>query len=158
MSTAKLERISIPGVAPRAYEAMIQLEKVVAGLGLEHEIYELVKIRASQINGCAFCIDMHTKDARAAGETEQRIYALNAWREAPFFTERERAALALAEAITQVSQGHVPDDVYAAAAAQFDDEELAALVMATVTINAWNRIAIACRTPAGTYAPPPRGA
>ncbi|HWV38670.1 MAG TPA: carboxymuconolactone decarboxylase family protein [Vulgatibacter sp.] len=147
------ERISIPKVAPKAIEAMLQLENATAGLGLERPLYELIKIRASQINGCAHCIDMHTKDARAAGETEQRIYALDAWRETPFFTERERAALALTEAITLITQGQVPEEVWAQAAAQFDEKELGALVMAAVTINAWNRIAISSRTLAGTYEP-----
>ncbi len=149
--TTTEERLSIPALAPPAYAAMLQLEHAVRDLGLEAALYELVKIRASQVNGCAYCIDMHTKDARAAGETEQRIYALDAWREAPFFTERERAALALTEAVTLVADGHVPDDVYAAAAAQFDPRELAALIMAIVTINAWNRIAVTSRTVAGTY-------
>lgn len=153
---SKTDRISMPGVAPRAFEAMLHLESAVAGLGLERRLYELIKIRASQINGCAFCIDMHTKDARADGETEQRIYALDAWRETPFFSQRERAALALTEAITLVTQGHVPDEVYAEAAAHFDEKELGALVMAAVAINAWNRIAIACRTPVGSYEPTPR--
>lgn len=150
------ERVSVAEQTPDAFAAMLHLERAVAGMGLEKSLYELVKIRASQINGCAYCIDMHTKDARAEGETEQRIYALNAWRETPFFTERERAALALAESITLVTDGHVKDEVYAAAAARFDEKELAALIMATVTINAWNRISIACRTPAGTYEPAKR--
>jgi len=150
---SKPNRVSIPDVAPKAYQAMLHLEHAVEGLGLERPLYELIKIRASQINGCAFCIDMHTKDARAGGETEQRIYALDAWRETPFFTERERAALALTEAITLVTQGHVPDEVYAAAAVHFDEKELGALVMAAVAINAWNRIAISSRTPAGIYEP-----
>lgn len=141
----------MPELAPKAYAAMLHLENAVHALGLDERLYELVKIRASQINGCAFCIDMHTKDARAAGETEQRIYALNAWRETPFFTERERAGLALAEAITLVSQGQVSDEVYAQAADQFSPAEIAALVMATTAINAWNRIAISSRQAAGTY-------
>lgn len=130
---------------------MLHLERAVQAMGLEESLYELVKIRASQINGCAFCIDMHTKDARAAGETEQRIYALNAWRETPFFTERERVGLALAEAITLVSQGQVGDEVYAQAAEVFSPSEIAALIMATTTINAWNRIAISSRQTAGTH-------
>jgi AhpD family alkylhydroperoxidase len=152
--TGPSERLSIPKIAPHAYAAMIQLERAVRGMGLEEPLYELVKIRASQVNGCAFCIDMHTKDARAAGETEQRIYALAAWRETPFFSERERAALALTEAITRVTEGHVPDEVWSEAAERFTPEELAALVMAITAINAWNRIAISCRTPAGIYQPP----
>jgi len=114
---------------------------------------ELVKIRASQINGCAFCIDMHTKDARAAGETEQRIYALDAWREAPFFTSRERAALAWTEAVTLVRQGHVPDEVFEEAKRHFTEEELANLTLAVVAINGWNRLSIAFRAVPGSYQP-----
>jgi len=147
------ERLSVFKVAPKAYQAMVQLEQAVRSLGLETKLYELTKIRASQVNGCAFCIDMHTQDARAAGETEQRIYALNAWRETPFFSARERAALSLTESITLVSETHVPDHIYAEAAAQFTETEIAALIMAITTINAWNRIAIASRTVAGTYKP-----
>jgi AhpD family alkylhydroperoxidase len=147
------ERISLPKIAPKAYSAMLHLERAVHDLGLDPKLYELVKIRASQINGCAFCLDMHTKDARAGGETEQRIYVLPAWREAPFYTAKERAALALTEAITLVAEGHVPDEVYAEAAACFDEPEIAALILAITTINAWNRLAIASRTPAGSYQP-----
>src|ERR671934_169728 len=106
---------------------------------LDPKLFELVKIRASQINGCAYCLDMHTKDARAAGETEQRIYALNAWRETPFFTDRERAALEWTEAVTRVADTHVPDEIYQRVAAQFKEEELVALTFAVVAINAWNR-------------------
>lgn len=146
-------RLVIPTLAPQAYQAMIALEVSVRALGLEESLYELVKIRASQVNGCGFCIDMHTKDARAAGETEQRIYALNAWREAPFFSDRERAALAFTEAVTLVTEGHVPDEVYAATAERFSEQEMAALTMAIVTINAWNRIAITSRTLPGSYKP-----
>ena len=147
------ERLSIPKLAPKAYSAMLHLEQAVHALGLDPKLYELVKIRASQINGCAFCIDMHTKDARAAGETEERIYLLPAFREAPFYTDKERAALALTEAVTLISETHAPDDVYAEAAAHFDEGELAALIMAITAINAWNRIAITSRTPAGIYEP-----
>jgi AhpD family alkylhydroperoxidase len=121
--------------------------------GLEPELLELVRIRASQINGCGFCLDMHTKDARAKGETEQRIYALDAWQEAPFYTPRERAALALAEAVTLVSDGRVPDDVYRDAADVFKEAELAALIWAAIVINAYNRVAIATRMPFGGYKP-----
>jgi len=117
-------------------------------------LLELVKTRASQINGCAFCIDMHTKDARANGETEQRLYALNAWRETPFYTDRERAALAWTEAVTLISEGHVPEDVFEQARAQFSDEELVNLTVALVAINGWNRLSIAFRVPAGAYQPP----
>ena len=120
---------------------------------LDHSLFELVKIRASQMNGCAYCLDMHTKDARKAGETEQRIYALSAWRETPFFSERERAALEWTEAVTRVGDTHVPDAVYQAAKAQFSDDELVALTMGVVVINSWNRLAVAFRAPAGTYQP-----
>ena len=120
---------------------------------LERPLFELVKIRASQINGCAYCIDMHTKDARLAGETEQRIYALNAWRETPFFSERERAALEWTEAVTRVADTHVPDDVHKRVAAQFTEEELVALTMGVIVINSWNRLAVSFRAPAGTYQP-----
>ena len=120
---------------------------------LEPSLFELVKIRASQMNGCAYCLDMHTKDARLRGETEQRIYALNAWRETPFFTDRERAALEWTEAVTRVGDTHVPDEVYRQATAQFSDDELVALTMGVVVINSWNRIAVAFRAPAGSYQP-----
>jgi AhpD family alkylhydroperoxidase len=120
---------------------------------LERRLFELVKIRASQINGCAYCIDMHTKDARLAGETEQRIYALSAWREAPFYTDRERAALEWTEAVTRVAETHVPDEVYERAARQFKEAELVALTFAIVVINGWNRLAVSFRAPAGTYQP-----
>src|ERR671912_515695 len=128
--------------------AMLALSREVETSGLERRLYELVKIRASQMNGCAYCLDMHTKDARAAGETEQRIYALNAWRETPFFSDRERAALEWAEAITWVTDGHVPDDVYGRVRGHFDEPELVALTFAAVAINAFNRLAIAFRVPA----------
>ena len=118
---------------------------------IEHTLFELVKIRASQINGCAYCIDMHTKDARRAGETEQRIYALNAWRETPFFTDRERAALEWTEQVTRVADTHVPDEVYQRSTAQFDEAELVALTFAVIVINSWNRLAISFRPPVGTY-------
>ena len=120
---------------------------------LDRKLFELVKIRASQINGCAYCIDMHTKDARAAGETEQRIYALNAWRETPFFTHRERAALEWTEALTLVADTHAPDDVFARVSAVFSEAEFVALTFGVVVINAWNRVSIACRPPVGSYEP-----
>ncbi len=122
------------------------------GSGLEGSLLELVKVRASQINGCAFCIDMHTKDARAAGESEQRLYALSAWREAPFFTERERAALALTEAVTLIADSHAPQAVIDGAAAAFSPDELTWLLYAVIEINAWNRLAITTGAPeAGSY-------
>ncbi|HXD75977.1 MAG TPA: carboxymuconolactone decarboxylase family protein [Vicinamibacterales bacterium] len=120
---------------------------------LDHKLFELVKIRASQINGCAYCIDMHTKDARAAGETEQRIYALNAWRETPFFTDRERAALEWTEAVTRVADTHVPDDVFEKVRAVFSEEEIVALTFGVVVINSWNRISVSFRPPVGAYEP-----
>jgi AhpD family alkylhydroperoxidase len=132
-------------VAPGVMQAMKALETAAEKSGLETSLVELVKIRASQINGCAFCLHMHTRDARAKGETEQRIYLLNAWRESPLFSDRERAALAWTEAVTLVSETHVPDDVFAQAKAQFSDEELAQLTLLIVAINGWNRFAIAFR-------------
>ena len=140
-------------VAPGAYKAMAGLEIYVRHSGLEPALLHLIKLRASQINGCAYCIDMHSKDARAEGETEQRLYALNAWRETPFYTDRERAALAWTEAVTLIHDGHAPDDVYQEARTHFKDEELVNLTVAIVTINAWNRMAIAFRTEPGTYQP-----
>jgi AhpD family alkylhydroperoxidase len=120
---------------------------------LEHSLLELVKIRASQINHCAHCLDMHTKDARAAGETEQRIYALSAWRETPFYSERERAALEWTEAVTRLADTQVPDEVYERAAVQFNEDELVALTFAVVVINGWNRLAVSFRAPVGAYQP-----
>jgi AhpD family alkylhydroperoxidase len=142
--------------SPGAYRAMAGLEAFVRGSGIEHALLHLVKMRASQINGCAYCIDMHSKDARAAGESEQRLYALDAWRETPFYTPRERAALAWTEALTSVRDGHVPDAVFQEARAEFSEEELMNLTMAVVAINGWNRIAIAFRAVPGTYQPPAR--
>jgi AhpD family alkylhydroperoxidase len=139
--------------APGAYRAMAALEAYVRNSGLETPLLELVRLRTSQINGCAFCIDMHTKDARAAGETEQRLYCLDAWREAPFYSDRERAALAWTEAITRISDGHAPDDVFDAARQHFSDEELSNLTIAIVAINGWNRLAIGFRAVAGEYQP-----
>jgi AhpD family alkylhydroperoxidase len=138
--------------APGSYPPMAGLEQYVRGSGLEAPLLELVKIRASQLNGCAYCLDMHTKDARAHGETEQRIYVLSAWREAPFYTERERAALEWTETVTKLGEHGVPDDVYARASAQFKDAELVNLTMAIVAINGWNRLAIAFHSPVpGSY-------
>ena len=120
---------------------------------IERPLFELVKIRASQINGCAYCLDMHTKDARLAGETEQRIYALNAWRETPFFSDRERAALEWTEAVTRVADTHVPDDLHERVSRHFNEDELVTLTFGVVVINAWNRLAVSFRAPAGTYQP-----
>ena len=132
--------------APGAMKAMMALETEVQQSGLEPTLVELVKIRASQINGCAFCLHMHTRDARSKGETEQRIYLLDAWRESPVYSDRERAALAWTEAVTLVSQTHVPDAVYEQAKAQFSEEELVKLTLLIATINAWNRFAISFRS------------
>jgi AhpD family alkylhydroperoxidase len=120
---------------------------------LEPALFELVKIRASQLNGCAYCIDMHTKDARRAGETEQRIYALNAWRETPFFSDRERAALEWTEALTRLADSRVSDDLFERVRRQFDEAELVALTFAVIVINGWNRLSISFRPPVGTYQP-----
>ncbi|EEF58744.1 carboxymuconolactone decarboxylase family protein [Pedosphaera parvula] len=146
-------RLDYTKASPGAYKAMAGLEHYVRHSGLEPSLLELIKLRASQINGCAFCIDMHTKDARAHGETEQRLYLLDAWREAPFYSERERAALAWTEAVTLVSESHVPDSIYEQARAQFSEEEMINLTMAVVAINGWNRISIAFRAVPGAYQP-----
>jgi len=147
-------RINWMKSAPAVVHAMFGLQKAVNESGLEPALLELVKMRASQINGCAACIDMHTKDARAAGETEQRLYLLAAWHEAAhLYTERERAALAWTEALTRVTEGHAPDDVYEQVHAQFKDAELAQLTLAIVAINGWNRLNIGFRMPAGDYQP-----
>ncbi|MCW5980871.1 MAG: carboxymuconolactone decarboxylase family protein [Bryobacteraceae bacterium] len=134
-------------------QAMLRLQREVDSSGVEPSLLELMKIRASQINGCAYCIDMHTKDARLRGETEQRIYALNAWRETPFFNDRERAALEWTEAVTRLDDGHVPDELYERVRRVFTESELVALTFALVTINGWNRLSISFRVPAGTYQP-----
>jgi AhpD family alkylhydroperoxidase len=139
--------------SPKAGQAMLALQAFVNDSGLEHPLLELVKMRASQINGCAYCLDMHSKDARAAGETEQRLYLLDAWRETDLYSARERAALAWTEAVTLVADTHVPDDVYAQAREQFSEEELTKLTVAVVAINGWNRLAIAFRAEPGRYQP-----
>ena len=132
--------------------AMLELSSQVEGK-VERRLFELVNIRASQNNGCAYCLDMHTKDARLAGETEQRIYALNAWRETPFFSDRERAALEWTEAVTRVADTHVPDEIYERVKTQFDEAEVVALTFAIVVINSWNRLAVSFRVPVGSYQP-----
>jgi AhpD family alkylhydroperoxidase len=144
-------RISYLKAAPGARDALMHVSDYVHGSGLEESLLGLVFLRASQINGCAFCIDMHWKDLRAIGESEEALYMLNAWREAPGYTERERAALAWTEAVTLVAEGHVPDDVYQAARKQFTDTELVNLTLAIAVINSWNRMSIAFRVPAGHY-------
>jgi AhpD family alkylhydroperoxidase len=146
-------RIDHRKASPGAMKAMFGLERYVHESGLPAGLVDLVKLRVSQINGCAYCIDMHTKDLRAAGETEQRLYLLDAWREAPFYSEPERAALAWAEAVTLVTEGHVPDEVYQNARNQFNEDELVNLTMAVVAINGWNRLSIAFRSVPGSYQP-----
>jgi AhpD family alkylhydroperoxidase len=134
-------RVKIDKVAPAGYNAVLGLEKFIESTPLTRVHKDLIKIRASQINGCAFCINMHTKDARKAGETEQRIYALNAWRDTPFFTDEERAILALTEEVTLIS-GHVKDETYTQAATLLDETYLAQVILSIITINVWNRIGI----------------
>ncbi|HET8940642.1 MAG TPA: carboxymuconolactone decarboxylase family protein [Rudaea sp.] len=140
-------------MAHAGIQALRDLEAYIHDCGLEPALIELVKMRASQINGCAYCLDMHSKDARAAGETEQRLYVLDAWREAPFYTARERAALEWTEAVTRVADTHVPDDVHERVAQHFNQKDLLALTLAVIAINGWNRLAISSRTEAGTYQP-----
>ncbi len=146
-------RLNYGKVAPGVRKAMLGLENYVNNCGLEPVLLDLVRLRASQINGCAFCIDMHAKDLRAAGESEQRVYMLDAWRESPFYSDRERAALAWTEAVTLVTAGHVPDEVYEQAHRHFSEEELANLTLAIVAINGWNRLNISFRTVPGGYQP-----
>jgi AhpD family alkylhydroperoxidase len=134
-----------------ALKSLLELEKYITNSGLDHKLIHLLKMRASQINGCAYCIDMHSIDARAGGETEQRLYELDAWRETPFYTDRERAALAWTEAITNVAQTHVPDDVYEEVKKQFNEKEIVDLTLVASVINTWNRIAIATRAVPGRY-------
>lgn len=139
--------------APGVYKAMSGLEQYLHHCGLEESLLHLVKLRTSQINGCAYCLDMHWKDLRSIGENEQRLYSLDAWRECPYYTDRERAALAWTEAITRVALGQVPDEVFAEVRPHFTDAELSNLTLAIATINAWNRLSIAGRIVPGTYQP-----
>jgi AhpD family alkylhydroperoxidase len=157
-TTGVSARLDFHNHAPTFSKAMSHLEHAAIQeldrVGLDRPLRELVRIRASQLNGCAFCLDMHTKDARAIGETEQRIYALSAWRETPFFTAAERAALALTESVTVLPVDHVPEHVYDAAAAEFGEDEMAALLCLIITINAWNAISVSTRSPVpGSYKP-----
>ncbi|UQZ83526.1 Carboxymuconolactone decarboxylase family protein [Paenibacillus konkukensis] len=138
-------RFNMYQVNPEAYQAMLGLEKYTAGTTIDKKLKELIKIRASQLNSCAFCIDMHTRDAREMGETEQRIYALNAWRETPYFSDEERAVLALTESITLVAETHVPDEVFEEMQRFFTDKQISEIIMQIVTINAWNRIGVSTR-------------
>jgi AhpD family alkylhydroperoxidase len=146
-------RINLMNVNPGILHAMLGLEEQVSKGGLDSKLLDLVRMRASQINGCAYCLDMHSKDARAAGETEQRLYGLNAWRETPYYSARERAALEWTEALTLVTDGHVPDEVYQRVRQQFSEDELAHLSLAIVAINGWNRLNVAARTVPGDYVP-----
>ena len=139
------QRLDYKNASPKGFAAMLALELHARASGLEHGLLELVKTRVSQLNGCAFCLDMHTKDARAAGEGEQRLYLLPAWREAPCYTERERAALAWAETVTLLKDQQVPDDVYEQARRQFDEKALVDLTLAIVAINGWNRLSVSFR-------------
>ena len=146
-------RIDFTRVSPKVLQAMYGLQNTVNSSGLERPLLELVKMRASQINGCAYCLDMHSKDARAAGETEQRLYLLDAWRETSLYSERERAALEWTEALTRIGEGHVPDEVYGAVREHFSEEELVNLTIAVIATNAYNRLNIAFRPEVGGYRP-----
>lgn len=146
-------RFNYAKTAPSGYKAMLDLEQYLHECGLEESLLHLVKLRASQINGCAYCLDMHWKDLRAIGETEQRLYSLDAWRECSFYTDRERAALAWTESVTLITSGHVPDSVYAEVRPHFSEKELSDLTFALVAINAWNRLSISARKIPGTYQP-----
>lgn len=147
-------RINYAKLAQGGFKAMLGLEAYLATCSIEKPLRELVKLRASQVNGCAYCIDMHWKDARAAGETEQRLYGLDAWHESPYYTDRERAALEWTEAVTLLTEGHVPDAVFDRVRSHFSEQEMADLTFAVAAINAWNRLAVALRSVPGTYQPP----
>ena len=146
-------RIEYGKASPEARKAMFGLAQYLDQNGLEHSLLNLIDLRASQINGCAYCLDMHGKDLKAAGESDQRLYSLDAWRETPFYTDRERAALAWTEAVTRINDGHVPDEVYEEARRHFSEKELVDLTLAVVAINGWNRLSIAFRIVPGTYQP-----
>ncbi len=146
-------RIDTRKIAPQAIQSMLGIEKYLNEAGLEPSLRLLIQLRASQINGCAYCLDMHWKDAKALGESDQRLYMLDAWRESDFYTERERAALAWTEAVTNISSSHAPDEVFEDVRKQFSEKEIADLTLAIATINSWNRLNIALRTVPGTYQP-----
>src|SRR5881392_3418684 len=146
-------RIDYQNVDRGVFEALLGVEKYLHKCGIDPKLQDLIRLRASQLNGCAYCIDMHWKDLRAAGETEQRLYGLDAWEESPYYSARERAALAWTEAVTRISETHAPDSVYQSVKLQFNEQELADLTIAIATINAWNRIAIAARSTPGKYQP-----
>ncbi|MBX3688765.1 carboxymuconolactone decarboxylase family protein [Dokdonella sp.] len=149
------QRLDYRNASPEAFKALLNTEMQVHKSGLEESLIELVKTRASQINGCAYCLDMHTKDARALGETEQRLYLLSAWREAPCYSERERAALAWTEAVTEIAMTQeISDELYAQTHAHFDDKGIVDLTLAVIAINGWNRMAIAFRSKVGDYVSP----
>jgi AhpD family alkylhydroperoxidase len=147
--------LSYPKASPEAYQAMLKFSNYAHECGLEAPLLELVRLRASQINHCAFCIDMHTKDARAAGETEQRLYTVSAWRETPFFTPRERAALAWTEAVTLIANAPVPEALFHEVREHFSEKETVDLTLAIIAINGWNRLAATFRSPPGVYQPKP---
>jgi AhpD family alkylhydroperoxidase len=148
-----MRRIDYQGIAPKAVSTILEMQRYVDQCSLERPLLEPAKLRASQINGCAYCVDMHSKDSRALGESEQRLYAVVVWREAPFFNDRERAALAWTETVTLVSETGVPDDVYENARSHFNEKELVDLTMAVIAINGWNRLAVSFRAVAGSYQP-----
>src|SRR5574339_1141362 len=147
------QRLDYSKAAPEGVEILRQLEHYLKKAGLEPDLMELVKLRASQINGCAYCIDMHTKDARNTGESEQRLYGVTAWRQTSFYNERERAALAWTESVTRISEAQVPEEVYHEVKQHFTEKEMVDLTLAVIAINAWNRLAISFRTPVGSYQP-----
>jgi AhpD family alkylhydroperoxidase len=147
-------RINLLKEAPGVFQALLDFSNSLTKSGLDKSLVDLISLRASQINGCAYCIDMHWKDLRAAGESEQRLYGLDAWEESPYYTDRERAALAWTEAVTNVREGHVPDEVYEQVRRSFSEKELAELTLAVVAINGWNRLNIGLRTVPGNYQPP----
>ena len=146
-------RLDFSRIAPGAVRAQLGLEAYIRGCGLEHPLLELVKLRASMINGCAYCVDMHTKDARFAGETEQRLYAVSVWHEAPFFSPRERAALRWTDAVTAIAREEISDELFRDVRSHFSEKELVDLTMAVITINGWNRLSVSFRTPVGDYVP-----
>ena len=146
-------RLNYAKAAPGVYDAMDALDQYLGSCGLEESLLHLCRLRASQINGCAYCLDMHWKDLRAAGETELRLYSLDAWRECPYYSDRERAALAWTEAVTRITDGHAPDALFEEVRLHFDEKELSDLTLALATINAWNRLSIAARLVPGHYQP-----
>ena len=146
-------RINYARIAPGVYEAMDALDRYIQTCGLERSLVTLIQLRASQINGCAYCLDMHWKDLRAIGEHEQRLYSLDAWRECPYYTDRERAALEWTEAVTRIAAGHASDEVHELVRSHFNEKELADLTLTIAGINAWNRLSIAARLTPGTYQP-----